>query len=172
MVKKTPKKNSTDEMVKRLSFVKWFATILFFCVVIHLVYIQFVQGEELKRKAYNNQNLNQLISPNRGTIYDAKGEVLAQSIAVDTVSLNPGMLVYSNNKDVPNNVVAEGLSKIFNVTYEEMIEKLESGKSVVIVERKVDKDKVDKLKKWMAENKITAGINVDGDSKRLYPYNS
>ena len=172
MVKKTPKKNSTDEMVKRLSFVKWFATILFFCVVIHLVYIQFVQGEELKRKAYNNQNLNQLISPNRGTIYDAKGEVLAQSIAVDTVSLNPGMLVYSNNKDVPNNVVAEGLSKIFNVTYEEMIEKLESGKSVVIVERKVDKDKVDKLKKWMAENKITAGINVDGDSKRFYPYNN
>ena len=51
MVKKTPKKNSTDEMVKRLSFVKWFATILFFCVVIHLAYIQFVQGEELKRKA-------------------------------------------------------------------------------------------------------------------------
>ena len=172
MVKKTPRKNSTDEMTKRLSFVKWFATLLFFCVVVHLAYIQFVDGEELKRKAYNNQNLNQLISPNRGTIYDAKGEVLAQSIAVDTVSLNPGMLVYSNNKDVPNNVVAEGLSNIFNVTYEEMIEKLESGKSVVIVEKKVDKEKVDKLKKWMADNKITAGINVDEDSKRFYPYNN
>lgn len=172
MVKKTPRKNSTDEMTKRLSFVNWFATLLFFCVVVHLAYIQFVDGEELKRKAYNNQNLNQLISPNRGTIYDAKGEVLAQSIAVDTVSLNPGMLVYSNNKDVPNNVVAEGLSNIFNVTYEEMIEKLESGKSVVIVEKKVDKEKVDKLKKWMADNKITAGINVDEDSKRFYPYNN
>lgn len=172
MTRKTPKKNSTDGMTKRLAFVMWFATLLFFCVIVHLAYIQFVDGPELKRKAYNNQNLNQLISPNRGTIYDAKGEVLAQSIAVDTVSLNPGMLVYSNNKDVPNNVVADGLSKIFDVTYEEMIEKLESGKSVVIVERKVDKEKVDKLKKWMAENKITAGINVDEDSKRFYPYNN
>ena len=47
MVKKTPRKNSTDEMTKRLSFVKWFATLLFFCVVVHLAYIQFVDGEEL-----------------------------------------------------------------------------------------------------------------------------
>lgn len=170
MVKKTPKKK-IDETAIRLRVVKWFATIFFFCVVIHLVKIQFIDGPELKKTAYNRQNLNQLISPNRGTIYDSKGEILAQSIAVDTISINPEYLSYSNNKKVPDDIVAKGMSEIFNVTYEEMMDQLDSDKSVIVVEKKVDKDKVDKLKKWMADNKITAGINIDEDSKRFYPYN-
>ena len=170
MVKRTPK-NRFDDPVFRLQIVKWGATVLFLFVVIHLIIIQFVQGEELSRKAYSRQMSNQIISPNRGTIYDAKGEILAQSIAVDTISINPGMLSYSNNKKVPDDVIAKGMSEIFNVTYEDMMEQLDEDKSVIVVEKKVDKEKVDKLKKWMGENKITAGINIDEDSKRYYPYN-
>lgn len=147
-----------------------FATLGFIYVVWHLFVIQFVEGKEWSEKAYNQQVKNQLISPNRGTIYDANGEVLAQSIPVDTISLNPGKVVYANSKKVENEVVAEGISNIFNVTYDEMIEKLESGKSVVVIEKKVETQKVEELKKWMAENKITAGINIDEDSKRYYPY--
>jgi stage V sporulation protein D (sporulation-specific penicillin-binding protein) len=133
--------------------------------------LQFVQGKELSEKAYNQQLKNQIISPNRGTIYDSKGEILAQSISVDTISLNPGKVKYSNNKDVPDEVIAEGISNIFDVTYDEMMEKLSSNKSVIVIERKVETDKVDELKKWMSENGITTGINIDEDSKRYYPYN-
>ena len=136
----------------------------------HLAIIQFAEGKKWSEKAHNQQVKNQVISPNRGTIYDANGEVLAQSISVDTISLNPGMVKYANSKTVSNETIAEGMSNIFNVTYDEMMEKLSSEKSVVIVERKVEKEKVDELKKWMADNKITAGINIDEDSKRYYPY--
>ena len=139
-------------------------------MISHLAIIQFAEGKKWSEKAYNQQVKNQLISPNRGTIYDSNGEILAQSIPVDTVSLNPGKVVYANSKKVENEVIAGGLSNIFDVTYEEMMEKLESGKSVVTVEKKVEKSKVDELKKWMGENKITAGINIDEDSKRYYPY--
>lgn len=154
----------------RLVLVGIIATMGFFIVIGHLVILQFVEGKELAEKAYNQQVKNKIISPNRGTIYDSKGEVLAQSISVDTVSINPGKLTYANSKDVPNEVIAEGLSNIFNVTYEEMMQKLQSGKSVVIIEKKVEKDKIDKLNEWMKNEGITAGINIDEDSKRYYPY--
>ncbi len=172
MVRKTPnKKVADDTLVKRLRFIGVVATLFFLVVIIHFIIIIFIDGEELSKKAYNNQMLNQIISPKRGTIFDSKGEILAQSIAVDTVSLNPSLLVYSNNKKVPNDVIATGISEIFEITYDEMMEQLEAEKSVIVVEKKVDKEKVDKLKKWMNENKITAGINIDEDSKRFYPYN-
>ena len=150
-----------------------FFTVLGFAIIItHLAIIQFAEGKKWSEKAYNQQVKNQLISPNRGTIYDSNGEILAQSIPVDTISLNPGRVVYSNSKKVDNEVIAEGLSNIFNITYEELMEKLESGKSVITIEKKVEKSKVDELKKWMVENKITAGINIDEDSKRYYPYSN
>lgn len=149
-----------------------FATLGFIIVAGHLAIIQFIEGEDLSQKAYNQQIEAQIISPNRGKIYDAKGETLAQSIAVDTVSINPELLTYSNRKKVEDEVIAKGMSEIFNVTYEEMMEELEKDKSVIVVEKKVEKDKIDKLEKWMSENKITAGINIDEDSKRYYPYNN
>ena len=38
--------------------------------------------------------------------------------------------------------------------------------------KKVDKDKTDELRKWMEENNITTGINIDEDTKRYYPNNN
>lgn len=34
------------------------------------------------------------------------------------------------------------------------------------------KDKANELRKWMLENNITEGINIDEDTKRYYPYNN
>lgn len=171
MKKKSKKKNENIWCNLRLVLVGTIATLGFFIVVGHLIILQFVEGKEWAEKAYNQQVKKQILSPNRGTIYDAKGEILAQSIPVDTVSLNPGKVTYANNKKVPNEVIAEGMSNIFNVTYDEMMEKLSTNRSVVIIEKKVEKDKIDLLGKWMSDNSITAGINIDEDSKRYYPYN-
>lgn len=147
-------------------------TICLFTVIGSLSVINFVHGEEYSKKAYARQVRNQIISPKRGTIYDANGEVLAQSIAVDTVSLNPGKVRYANNEKVEDKIVAEGLSEIFNITYEDLIQKLGSNSSVIVIEKKVSSEKITELKNWMSENKITTGINIDEDSKRFYPHNN
>ena len=100
--KKSKKKVNTNRWVNlRLIFFGTIVTLAFFVVVGHLVILQFVQGKELSEKAYKQQVKNQIISPTRGTIYDSKGEILAQSISVDTVSLNPGKVTYLNSKKVP-----------------------------------------------------------------------
>lgn len=172
MIKKKNTKSRDESWLNiRIIIFGIFATIGFLIVVAHLAIIQFVEGEELSEKAYNQQVKNQIISPNRGTIYDSKGEILAQSIAVDTISLNPGKVTYSNGKAVDEEIIAEGISNIFDITYEEIMEELQKDKSVIVIEKKVKKDKVDQLKQWMSDNKITAGINIDEDSKRYYPNN-
>lgn len=170
IAKKSKKVNDNIWVNLRLILIGTIVSLCFFIVTGHLVILQFVQGKELSEKAYKQQVKNQILSPNRGTIYDSKGEILAQSIPVDTVSLNPGKVRYANNKLVPNEVIAEGLSNIFGLTYEEMIEKVESKKSVVIIAKKVEKNKIDELGEWMAKEGITTGINIDEDSKRYYPY--
>lgn len=168
--KSNKKKKTIDWTNARLFFVGIVALLGFIIVVAHLAIIQFGEGKKWSDAAYKQQIKNQIITPNRGTIFDAKGEILAQSIGVDTVSINPSKVKYENRKSVPKETIAKGMSDIFNVTYEEMMEKLNSNSSVIVVERKVEKDKVTALEEWMKENKITAGINIDEDFRRYYPY--
>ena len=101
----------------RIRLVALIPIILFIAVIYNLVKVQFIKGDYYKRKASIQQTKNESIIPSRGTIYDSKGEVLAQSIPVDSVTLNPGMVVYSYGTQVPNNIVAEGLSQIFSLDY-------------------------------------------------------
>ena len=40
----------------------------------------------------------------------------------DTISLNPGKVKYSNSKIVKDEIIAEGISNIFDITYENLLE--------------------------------------------------
>lgn len=137
-------------------------------------FLQFVQGNYLKELAYNQQTINQIISPKRGNIYDSTGKALAISAQVDTITINPNKLVKDNNDDTKEykEKVAKGLSDIFELNYDEVLEKVNSSSQVETIIKKVEQEKVDTLKKWMEDNKISVGINIDEDTKRYYPYNT
>ena len=137
-------------------------------------FLQFVQGNYLKELAYNQQTINQIISPKRGNIYDSTGKALAISAQVDTITINPNKLVKDNNDDTKEykEKVAKGLSDIFELNYDEVLEKVNSSSQVETIIKKVEQEKIDTLKKWMEDNKISVGINIDEDTKRYYPYNT
>ena len=145
--------------------------VLFLVVIVSLSIIIFIHGEEYSQSAYKNQTKNQIISPKRGTIYDCNGEILAMSVSVDTVSINTGKVKYSNDKAVEPEVLAKKFSELFEMSFDEAFEKVNSKNAISIIARKAEKNKIDALKKWMEENKITTGINIDEDTKRNYPYN-
>ena len=174
MNKKTNSKNKKiikipDKPVKvvRLRIVMAFIITLFLILIVRLFFLQFVEGYSLKEKANRQQTINKIISPKRGTIYDSTGKALAISASVDTVSINPTKIEEKNKEKV-----AKILSDTFELNYEETLEKVNSNSSVQTIIKKVEKDKIDILKKAMEENKITVGINIDEDTKRYYPYNS
>ena len=138
-------------------------------------FLQFVQGNYLKELAYNQQSINQIISPKRGAIYDSTGHTLATSASVDTITINPEKIKDSKNNDNTQALkekVAKALSDIFELDYGETLKKVTSTSKVETIAKKVDQDRVDKLKKWMDENNVSVGINIDEDTKRYYPNDS
>ena len=159
-------------MNRRLAITGIVATLGFVVVTGSLVFINVVKGEEYSKKAYSQQMKNQIISPKRGAILDANGSVLAQSISVDTVSINPSSVKYTNNKTVEPEKLAQIFSEIFDITYEDALAKAQSKKTVEIIAKKVEKEKVTKLQDWIKENNISTGINIDEDTKRSYPNNN
>ena len=158
----------------KLSSKKKIRNALFICFLIILIligrlgFIQFIQGEELSSLAYEQQTLDRKINPKRGTLYDATGKkVLAVSSTVETVTINPGNISKENKEKV-----AKKLSELFELDYEKTLKKVTKRSSIETIAKKVNKDKTDELRKWMEENKITTGINIDEDTKRYYPYST
>ena len=143
-------------------------------LIVRIGFLQFVQGNYLKELAYNQQTINQIISPKRGNIYDSTGKALAISAQVDTITINPNKLVKNSNDETKEfkEKIAKGLSEIFELNYDEVLEKVNSSSQVETIAKKVEQEKVDTLKKWMKDNKISVGINIDEDTKRYYPYNT
>lgn len=143
-------------------------------LIVRIGFLQFVQGNYLKELAYNQQTINQIISPKRGNIYDSTGKALAISAQVDTITINPNKLVKNSNDETKEfkEKIAKGLSEIFELNYDEVLEKVNSSSQVETIAKKVKQEKVDTLKKWMEDNKISVGINIDEDTKRYYPYNT
>lgn len=168
--KQRSSKNDINKPIptKRIAILSLFTCIVIVLLVGRIGWLQFVQGAELKEKASRQQTLNEVISPKRGTIYDANGKALAISATVDTVSINP-----KNIKNENKEKVAQALSDIFGLDYETTLSQVKSDTSVVTIAKKVEQDKVSLLKDWMnANKKICAGINIDEDTKRYYPYNT
>ena len=160
--------------VKKFRIVLASLLIIFLLLIIRLIWLQFVQGSDLKEQAYNQQTTDQIISTSRGTIYDSTGETLAISTPTDTVTINPKKIVGSNDEETKakREKVAKAFSEIFELDYNETLEKVNSTSNVQTIAKKVDKDKIDKLKQWMETEKISTGINIDEDTKRVYPYNN
>ena len=141
--------------------------LIMICLIGRIGYIQLIQGKELSELAYQQQTLDRKINPKRGTIYDATGNnILAVSSTVETVTVNPGNIASEDKEKVAN-----ALANIFELDYETVLKKVKKRSSIETIVKKVDKDKTDELRKWMEENHIASGINIDEDTKRYYPYN-
>ena len=144
-----------------------FLTILtLLLLLVRIGYLQFVEGSELKRKAYLQQTSDRSVNPKRGTIYDCTGEkVLAISSTVQTITVNPTTI---EDKEK----VARKLSELFELDYEKTLKKVSRRSSIETIASKVENEKANELRNWMSENNITHGINIDEDTKRYYPFNN
>lgn len=132
-----------------------------------LAFIQFVQGSELQKKAFVQQNAGRTISPIRGTIFDTNGKKLAISVQVATISCRPSD-VKDNSKNLSPDEIAGGLAPILNMDRNDIYKIITKKTGYITIKRKVDKDTETKVRKWIKDNKAK-GINIDEDSKRYYP---
>ena len=152
---------------KRMRIMLFVVLLIILALIVRLGYIQLINGKNLSEMAYEQQTLDRAINPKRGTIYDSTGQVLAQSSTVETVTVNPGNIDKESKEKV-----AKKLSSIFELDYEKTLKKVSKRSSIETIAKKVDKEKANELRKWMEEENITTGINIDEDTKRYYPNNN
>ena len=153
---------------KRMKIWIFIVILIYILYIIRIGWIQFGMGDWLKEMALEQQSLDRAVNPRRGTIYDATGtNILAVSSTVNTITINPGNIAKENKEKV-----AEALSQIFELEYEDVLKKVNKKTSIETIVRKVDKEKADELREWMSDNEIDTGINIDEDTKRYYPYNT
>ena len=153
---------------RRLRKILLIAFLIIIILIIRLAYIQLIKGKKLSQMAYEQQTLDRTINPKRGIIYDSTEKyILAQSSTVETVTVNPVNII-KNDKEK----IAKKLSEIFQLDYEKTLKKVSKRSSIETIVKKVDKDKTDELRKWMEQEKIMTGINIDEDTKRYYPNNN
>ena len=129
--------------------------------------MQFVKGKEYSEQALEQLNTSRRIPANRGIIYDCNGEVLANSATVYTVNINPAKIPEEKKE-----IVAHALADIFDLEYSEVLKKVNQNIGTVSVAKKQPKEVTDNLRAWMNNNNIFAGINIDEDTNRYYPFGS
>ena len=171
---KTPFESGNFIQTKKLRTSLIVVILIFLLLIGRIGFLQFVQGSQLKEAAYNQQAINQIISPKRGNIYDSTGKALAISAQVDTITINPAKIVGDNDEETKElkEKVAKAFSDIFALDYNETLEKVNSTSQVETIVKKVEQEKVDELEKWMKDNEVSVGINIDEDTKRYYPYDN
>ena len=156
-------KISTKRKMKNMIFL---FLIAFLVLIVRIGYLQFAEGDKLSNLAYEQQTSDRKINPNRGKIYDATMKnILAQSSTVQSITANPNSIKEKEK-------VARELSDLFQLDYEKTLKKLQKRTAIQKIINKVDTDKANELRKWMNDNNIQEGINIDEDTKRYYPFNS
>jgi stage V sporulation protein D (sporulation-specific penicillin-binding protein) len=144
----------------------------FGAVSVRIGYLTLVQGTYLQEKAVEQQLVDTTINSKRGTIYDAKGKVLAQSASVWKVVLAPAYLETEEQRIY----VAQNLAKILDLKYEDVYKKTKQKTYYVVLKRKIESDEREKILSLCdALNEKFDGlsnvITLFDDYRRYYPYN-
>ena len=148
MAKKDKKKSSKGVMQMLRSRTTYLIIIIlvigFGAITSRLAYLQTIGSSYLQEKAVEQQLRDTTISAKRGTIYDAKGKVLAQSASVWKVVLAPAY--FENNSQ--RKEVARGLSRILELDYKDVYKKTKQKSYYVIIKSKIESDTRDKILKF------------------------
>lgn len=171
--KKRAEKGPSQRLRQRTAILILLILVLGFgAAVLRLTYLTTVQSSELQESAVDLQLADTTVSAKRGTIYDANGNVLAESASVWQVVMSP--VNFKNDKQ--RQAAAKGLSEIFDLEYNDVLDDTKQQSHYVVVKRRIESDErekvlelIDTLKK---DYSCSGVIQLLDDYKRYYPKNS
>ena len=171
--KKRAEKGPAQRLRQRTAILILLILVLGFgAAVLRLTYLTTVQSSELQESAVDLQLADTTVSAKRGTIYDANGNVLAESASVWQGGMSP--VNFKNDKQ--RQAAAKGLSEIFDLEYNDVLDDTKQQSHYVVVKRRIESDErekvlelIDTLKK---DYSCSGVIQLLDDYKRYYPKNS
>lgn len=152
-------RNKTNNRRKTILFLLVVFAV-FMVLVGRLVYLIGFRGDYYSEKAEELHERERSIKAARGEIYDAKGVLIATNRTVCTISV-----IHSQLTD-PERVIRV-LSEELGMTEEAVRKKVEKVSSREKIKSNVDKEIGDRIREY-----DLAGVKVDEDFKRYYPFDS
>jgi len=147
-------------------------------LVVRLYQIQIIDNDLYQRKAISQQTHEITIPATRGTIYDSKGKILAQSATAYTVFISPNEMREIDSKrsgeGITKEFIARSLSEIwgeFGSTYEEIMPRWETYTYYEKVATRLEPELGEKVRKFISEYDLKS-VHISEDSKRYYPANN
>lgn len=145
---------------------KKIVTVFFLCFAVfaalmgRLFYLMVFHSDYYMEKAKQLHERERSIKAARGRIIDANGTVIADNKTVCTISV-----IHSQIKE-PDKIV-EVLSRELELSEDYVRKRVEKYSSIERIKSNVDKEKGDAIRAYNL-----AGVKVDEDYKRYYPYDS
>lgn len=153
-------------MRKRITKVLLLFFVAFFFLSLRLVWIQFVQGEELQLQALENRMREVPVYAKRGTIYDRNMREMAISVSTDYIFAIPTR-VNRVDRDLGRSraqETAEALAEILDMPVESVYNRITTGVWFAYIARRVDADKAAAIRELNLP-----GIGIGEDSQRFFP---
>ncbi|MCD8363200.1 MAG: penicillin-binding protein 2 [Lachnospiraceae bacterium] len=177
--KLTKKQQITLKMKRKLALLFVIIIGILLGIIVRLVYINRVSGEQYTKRVLSQQDTNSTTLPyKRGDIYDRNGTVLATSEKKYNVILDPGVLWEYYDEDAEEDYVEptlQALADCFGLDRSELDTIMEEKKDshYVVLAKELSKDEVQEFEDLADEDgSRIAGVWMEDTYVRTYPYDS
>lgn len=183
----TKRQKMTLKMKRKLALLFVVIVLILIGIIVRLVYINKVSGEQYTKKVLAQQDTNSITLPyKRGDIYDRNGTVLATSEKVYNLILDPAVLWENYSEDPEKDYVQPTLLAVeecFGIDYTELMTIMQEKKTshYVVLEKQLTKSEVEPYEelrdqvddKGKRVNRIDKnGVWFEDSYIRRYPYDS
>ncbi len=150
----------TDSQRKRLLVIAIAFFVMLTIMTVKLVYLMVMQADQYSERAQAVQERERSIKAKRGSIYDRNGVILADNEAVCSISV-----IHSQIED-PETVI-QVLSEKLEIPEDDVRKRVETVSVREKIKSNVDKTLADEIREMNL-----AGVMIDEDYKRYYPYDT
>lgn len=170
--KKKKKKKFGLFMQQNLLVTFLIVVLIFVVLIVRLIYLNYSVGDKYEKRVLSQQTyMSNAIAYKRGSILDRNGTVLAESIRVYNMILDPLKMQLKPEYLEPT---LKALKKCFDVKEDEVrkILKEKPKSQYVIFQKSIEAEKVEAFKKIQQDDKNVQGVWFEDAYKRVYPLKS
>lgn len=190
--------NGQKKRIDRSTFRRVGVVMIVFCIaaavmVAKLAELQIADHAYYKTKVLDQMTVSTEVNPERGTIYDRNGAILAANASNYLIFISPQDIIdaMEDAEDAEteavytwtdgegktedglamNELIAKGLADILGVDEDEVMEKAAlEGRRYEVIKKEVDETSAEKVRQFISEYNLTRQIYMRSSPIRTYPY--
>ncbi|MFT4144893.1 MAG: penicillin-binding transpeptidase domain-containing protein [Mobilitalea sp.] len=162
----------TSRMQARLLLVFCVISLLLVGLMGRLIYITQVDGDRYTKQVLSRQSYTSAVLPyKRGSITDRNGTILAQSVLMYRLILDPLRLNENPKAQAPTMKALQDYFEITEATVQDILNTKPKSQYVTML-KNLDYDLVQTFKDYMKENEDILGVNFEEEYVRNYPFST